>query len=127
VALDHVEVIVNGKVTASVPLKGDRRMARGTLTVPIATSGWMVLRAWADEPAWPVLDLYPFASTSPIYVKVGDAETRSAEDAAYFGQWVDRLRRDVSQRRDWNNDSEKADVFSTLDQASAIFAARAGS
>jgi Tol biopolymer transport system component len=127
VALDHVEVIVNGKVTATVPLKGDRRTARGTLTLPIATSGWMVLRAWADEPAWPVLDLYPFASTSPIYVKVGDAETRSAEDAAYFVQWVNRLRRAAAERRDWNNDSEKADVFSTLDQASAIFAARAGS
>jgi hypothetical protein len=127
VALDHVEIIVNGKVAATVPLTAERMLARGTVTLPFAASGWVVLRAWADEPAWPILDLYPFGSTSPVYVKVGDAEPRSKEDAAYFVQWVDRLRQAAEARHDWNTDSERNDVMTTLDQARAVYVARGGS
>jgi Tol biopolymer transport system component len=127
VALDHIELIVDGKVAATVPLSKDRMLAKGTVTLPFHESGWVVLRAWADEPEWPVLDLYPFGSTSPVYVKVGDAEPRSNEDAAYFVQWVDRLRQSADARHDWNTDAERAAVMATLDQARAVYVARGGS
>ena len=34
-------------------------------------SGWFLLRARSDRAIEPVLDLYPYATTSPIYVTVG--------------------------------------------------------
>ncbi|HEX9488194.1 MAG TPA: CehA/McbA family metallohydrolase, partial [Gemmatimonadales bacterium] len=73
VPIDHLEVIGNGSVVATIPLKGDRMSATEPVSIPIAKSGWYVLRAWSDRPALPVLDLYPFGSTSPIYVRVGRA------------------------------------------------------
>jgi len=82
VPLDHVEVVANGEVAGTVPLAADRMSARGSVTVPFETSGWLLLRAWADKPAWPVLDLYPFASTSPVYVRIGEQDPRSPDDAA---------------------------------------------
>ncbi|HZN05071.1 MAG TPA: CehA/McbA family metallohydrolase, partial [Candidatus Polarisedimenticolia bacterium] len=91
VALDHVELVANGRTVGTVPLAADRMSARGSVAVPFEASGWIVLRAWADKPAWPILDLYPFASTSPVYVRVGDEEPRSPEDAAYFVKWLDRV------------------------------------
>ena len=39
----------------------------------------------------PILDAYPYATTSPIYVRVGDEAVKSHEDAAYFVAWIDRL------------------------------------
>ena len=91
VPVDHLQVIGNGKVVAEVPLTGDRTRAEATLTLPAAGSGWYVLRALSDRPRLPVLDLYPFASTSPVYVRVGDQPVRSAADAAWFVRWVDRV------------------------------------
>ena len=39
----------------------------------------------------PVLDGYPFATTSPIYVTLGGAPVRSPADARYFEAWIDRV------------------------------------
>src|SRR5256885_2747796 len=76
VPVDHLEIVGNGKVVATIPLSGDHRMVRDTVGIPVATSGWYVLRAWSERARTPVLDLYPFASTSPIYVRVGDQPVR---------------------------------------------------
>src|SRR5207247_4337341 len=59
VPLDHVEVVGNGRVVATVELRGDRTRAEAAVDLPAAGSGWYVLRAWADRPRLPVLDLYP--------------------------------------------------------------------
>ena len=126
VALDHVEVVANGRIAGTVPLAADRMSARGTVTVPFETSGWIVLRAWADKPGWPILDLYPFGSTSPVYVQVGDAPPRSPEDAAYFVKWLDRVIGSARDRREWNTDAERDAVMATLDAARREFVARGG-
>ena len=126
VALDHVEVVANGRIAGTVPLAGDRLSARGTVSVPVEESGWIVLRAWADEPTWPILDLYPFGSTSPVYVQVGDTEPRSPEDAAYFVKWVDRVIASARNRKEWNTDAERAEVMATLEAARKEFLSRGG-
>src|SRR5439155_1250227 len=82
VPVDHLEIVGNGAVVATISLSGDRTRARDTVSIPVARSGWYVLRAYSDRAELPVLDLYPFAPTSPIYVQVGDQLVRSAADAA---------------------------------------------
>ena len=65
------------------------------MTIPISQSGWCLLRAWSDKAEHPVLDAYPYATTSPIYVTVAGSAAKPTEDAAYFIAWIDRMIRDA--------------------------------
>jgi len=69
----------------------------------------------------PVLDLYPFASTSPIYVSVGGAAVRSPDDAGFFMRWIERLERETRANTSWNTSAEQAAVLRTLQDARAVF------
>ena len=126
VPVDHLEIVGNGQVVAMIPLRGDRMTASDSVVIPVARSGWYLLRAYGDRAAMPVLDLYPFASTSPIYVHVGDQPVRSANDAAFFLRWIDRIESAARAGASWNTPSEQADVLSQLTQARAVFRALAG-
>jgi len=96
------------------------------LTVPVQASGWLVLRARGDGPREPVLDLYPFASTSPVYVSVRGAPARSAEDARFFVRWVDRVARAAAARTDWNTVAERDTTLALLERARLEFVRRGG-
>ncbi|TFH67098.1 MAG: hypothetical protein E4G90_00115, partial [Gemmatimonadales bacterium] len=82
VPVDHLEVIRNGRVAVSIPLTGGEAVDT-VVSLPVEESSWYVVRAYADHPREPILDLYPFASTSPLYVTVGGRPIRSREDAMY--------------------------------------------
>jgi dipeptidyl aminopeptidase/acylaminoacyl peptidase len=124
VPVDHLELIGNGEVVASIPLRDDRTAADTTLTVMARGSGWFLLRAYGDGPREPVLDLYPYASTSPVYVTVGGAPPRSREDARFFTRWVDRVTAAASARTEWNTTAERDSVLALLARARAVYAAR---
>ena len=57
--VDHLEVIWNGRVVASLNTGADRRAADVSGEVPSTGSGWLLLRAWNDGPDADVLDIYP--------------------------------------------------------------------
>ncbi len=124
VPVDHLEIIGNGKVVATIPLHGDRTTARDSVSIPVNASGWYVLRAYSDRAAMPVLDLYPFASTSPIYVSVNDTPVRSAEDAEFFVRWIVRLEQVADSSTAWNTPAERATVLRALADAQSVFTAR---
>jgi len=126
VPVDHLQIIGNGKVVATIALKGDRMSARDSVSIPVTTSGWYVLRAYSDRAEMPVLDLYPFASTSPIYVTVGGRPARSADDAAFFLRWLDRLEAAARASSAWNTSSEQSAVLGQLAEARRVFSSRAG-
>ena len=71
-----------------------------------------------------MLDLYPYATTGPIYVSVGGAPIRSAGDAAYFVQWIDRLISGAQAYRWFNTASEREHVLDLLHRARAEFERR---
>jgi hypothetical protein len=71
-----------------------------------------------------VLDLYTYATTSPVYVIVGGQPIRSAADAEYFMAWIDRLTAAVGQHPGWNGKEEQGTVLATLAKARAEFARR---
>jgi len=121
VPIDHLEIIGNGTVVATIPLDADRMTAHATVMVPVKGSGWYVLRAYSDRAEMPVLDLYPFASTSPIYVRVGDEPVRSADDAAFFVRWIERLEQTARASSAWNTLAEQANVLQLLARARAVF------
>jgi len=121
VPVDHLQIVCNGAVAVDLKLSADRQSVDQRGTIPISHSGWCLLRAWADKPEYPVLDLYPYATTSPIYVKVGDSAPKSPEDAAYFMAWIDRLVKSVASNQDWNTEAEKAAILHLCDEARGVY------
>ena len=121
VPIDHVELVRNGRVVASVPLEAGRMRASATVPLTADESGWHVVRAYADGPRLPVLDLYPYASTSPIYVTVNGRPVRSVEDAEFFLVWLERLREETAAHRDWNAAAEREATLRLLADARAEF------
>ena len=124
VPVDHLEIVRNGQVVAELPLQGDRTRLVTSLRLPVRESGWYLLRARGNESAYPVLDVYPYATTSPIYVIVGGRPIRSRADAEYFIGWIGRLEAGARAHRDWNSDDEKATTLETLRRARQEFLSR---
>jgi hypothetical protein len=125
VPLEHLEIVCNGNVVKEIPLAGERTVADARGTITLGRSGWCVLRAWNQNGTHPVLDLYPYATTSPIYITVGGAPARSREDVAYFLAWVDRLIANAQANTAWNSADEKEIVLKQLRDAREVWAGRA--
>jgi hypothetical protein len=125
VPVDHLELVFNGRVVAEFPLAGSKKSASIRRAITVERSGWYTLRARSDHATPPVLDIYPFASTSPIYVTVGDQPIRSPEDAVYFRTWVERLVDAAKRHGGWNSEEEKQKVLHLLDAAHEEYRRRA--
>ncbi|HEX8812738.1 MAG TPA: CehA/McbA family metallohydrolase, partial [Terracidiphilus sp.] len=121
VPIDHLEVICNRHVVRELKLNGDRESADVEDAIPVSQSGWCLLRTWSEKAEHPVLDTYPYATTSPVYVTVAGSAEKPAEDAAYFIAWIDRMMKDVSSNRDWNTEAEKTSVLDLLNRARGIY------
>ena len=61
------------------------------------------------------VDLYPYATTGPIYVNVPGPP--APEDAAYFVAWMDRVVEAALARGGWNSEQEKTDTLAYLNAA----------
>jgi hypothetical protein len=121
VPVDHLEIVRNGEVVVEIPLSGDRTKASTNIQVPVRGSGWYLLRARGKAPAYPILDVYPYATTSPIYVTVDRQPISSPRDATYFVAWIDRLEAAAERNRDWNSEEEKRQVLGQIREARAEF------
>jgi TolB protein len=117
VPVDHLQIVCNGKVARELAMNGDRSSARVQGSIPLDASGWCVLRAFSDKAEYPILDLYPYATTSPVYVSMAGGPVRSTADAAYFVGWVDRLISAARSNASWNTEAEKESVLSMLQEA----------
>ncbi|HVW69450.1 MAG TPA: CehA/McbA family metallohydrolase [Steroidobacteraceae bacterium] len=121
VAVDHLDVVCNGKVMHSF-IHG-KAIAHGEFrgTVALERSGWCVLRAFTDGGRYPVLDNYAYATTSPIYVTIGGTKPKSPVDADFFLAWIDRVSEATAAYPDWHNADEKAHVMRNLQAARAVY------
>jgi len=122
VPVDHLQIVCNGKVSQELAMNSERTGAHVDGSIPLEASGWCVLRAFSDKAEYPILDLYPYATTSPVYVSVAGARMHSATDAAYLVAWVDRLISSARSNTSWNTDAEKASVLSMLQEARQKYA-----
>jgi Tol biopolymer transport system component len=121
VPVDSLQVVSNGRVVHDVPLTGNRTSATVNIPLQVAGSAWFTVRAFARQSRHPVLDLYPFATTSPIYVTVGGQPIRSRDDAMYFVQWISQLTQQAQRHMGWNSETELQQVVADLRRAQAHF------
>ena len=82
IAVETVEIIVNGKVVweSSGIGAGEKKTYSGTVDLP--AGGWIAARAYGGEMTWPGMDSYPFAHTSPIWIERIGSTDPVAEKAA---------------------------------------------
>ncbi len=121
VPVERLEIVANGVAVARVPLSGDSTRADAVIPLPITRSGWLTLRAWSSRSHPGVLDGYPFATTSPIYVIVGNRPIRSPDDSAYFVRWIERLEQAAAAHPGWNSEAEKQEVMERLGRAKTFY------
>jgi len=122
VPLEHLQIVCNGKVARELAMNGDQMSAHVNGSIQIEASGWCVLRAFSDKAEYPILDLYPYATTSPVYISVAGAPVHNAANSAYFVAWIDRLIAASQANTSWNTDAEKQSVLSMLQQARVKYA-----
>ena len=125
VAIDHLELVQNGRVVASHRLSKARTHADVSGKLNLRESGWIVLRAWNDGADPLILDLYPYGTTSPLYVSVGGTPTKSPADAKYFVHWLDRVIAAAEGRTDYNDDREREATLDYLHAAQAVYVKKA--
>jgi hypothetical protein len=117
VAVDHLQIVCNGKVTRELELSADHKHSQVEGMLPIESTGWCILRAFSDKAEYPILDLYPYATTSPVYVNVADVPLHSTRDVAYFLAWMERLTSAAQSSSAWNTETEKQSVLAIFEKA----------
>jgi hypothetical protein len=121
VPVDHLELVVNGEVVKAFELGADRTTFDGEGTLALPPGGWVLLRAWNDNAHPDILDIYPYATTNPVWVE-GEV-VPDARDAAYFVAWIDRIIAAADARTDWNTADEERETLDYLREARATYAA----
>jgi hypothetical protein len=124
VPVDHLEVVWNGEVVKTVSPDAKRMNADFDGTLTVKGSGWLLLRAWNDKSNPDVFDIYPYATTNPVFVTVDGKTLRSQEDADYFIAWIGRVRESAESHPDYNSADERAAVLAHIDKAMKVFESR---
>lgn len=121
VSVDHLQVVCDGEVVRELPLSPDRQSANASGDLAVGKSEWCLLRALSDKSEYPVLDSFPYATTSPIYLDVAGKLQVHGKEAAYFVAWIDRLVDGAESSSAWNNMEEKEVVMKLLRDARAVY------
>jgi hypothetical protein len=119
--VDHLEVVWNGAVVAALSPDRDRRTADARGEIPVRGSGWLLLRAWNDGPDPHVMDIYPYATTSPIYVRMADQPRRSREAGEYFLRWLAQLQTATERNADYRSATERRAVLDDIARARTFY------
>lgn len=123
VPVERLELVWNGEVLRRLPLSEDGRRSDAEGELELEGSGWLLLRAGGEKARPEVMDLYPFATTNPIFVEAGGRPYRDPEAGRFFLRWLDRMRPVVAAHPDWRTPEEAAEVLRDLDAARAVYAA----
>lgn len=97
VPIEHFEVIWNGEVIVKHTLQAPMTSADVAGTLKVKGSGWLLLRAWGEIGQRDLPDLYPYASTNPIYIKSESPNAQQKAAATYFLRWVNRIEAKVKE------------------------------
>lgn len=124
VAVEHLELVQNGKVVKVFAPGGDRHTFDGEGDIEV-DGGWLLLRAWNDGADPEVLDLYPYATTNPIWLGDHVRAASAPSDATWFADWLTRTIEAASARDDYNTAEEKRATLDYLNQAREAYRAMA--
>ena len=130
----HVKLVANSvrRLAAEVVhLQHDLETSQVELGLPTSSvelgnlRGWILLRATNRTPQTLVQDIYPYATTNPVWIESAVSAPAPTEDARYFMRWIDRVIESASARDDYNTDEEREQTLRYLRDARAVYEAKA--
>lgn len=121
VPVDKIELVHNGIVVRTIEPADGTQSIDFDGRIRFDASGWLVLRAWSADPHPDILDMYPYATTSPVYVTVDGMAQKSRKDAEYFLAWVERIRESAAAHTAYNSQAERDTVLANIDKAIEVF------
>jgi hypothetical protein len=124
VPIDHLELVINGKVVQALAMDRTRTQADFSGTIDAPASGWLLVRAWNDNAHPLVLDIYPYGTTNPVFFQAPSAATHCGPDADYFLAWLDRLEQAASAHDGYNTPKEKDLTLGEIREAKEVFKQR---
>lgn len=119
VPIEHLQVLVNGEVVRELETGADGMGAEFTGAIDVEGGGWILLRAFSDENAAEIFDLYPYASTTPVWIE--PAAPAGTCDAGYFLAWLDRIEAVAKSHPDYNTDAERERLLRDVSAARAVY------
>lgn len=121
IPVDHLEIVVNGEVVRRLDIGKNGRETELKGNLEITQTSWVLLRAWNEGSHPDVLDIYPYATTNPVFVQVADQPMKSPKDADYFIAWIERIAEAANVHPDYNTQQEQQQVMQHLSQARERF------
>jgi hypothetical protein len=120
VAIERVEIIVNGKVVRTETPGGDGRSLEASFELSLPGSGWIAARAIGPAHRH-IADTRPFAQTSPVHVVRNGKRHVSAADARFLMDAVEAMWQHVSTRNRWTSPAERDSFRQAVDRAKAVY------
>jgi TolB protein len=124
VPIDHLELVVNGKVTRTLRTGKDRTTADFEGSTRVTGNGWLLVRAWNDGATPEVFDIYPYGTTNPVFFHTEGATTHCGPDAEFFLKWLNRLDAAAAKHPDYNTQAERDATLREISEAKQIISQR---
>lgn len=121
VPVQHLQILVNGVVARELDTGTDGMGADFSGTLEVAAGDWLLLRAYSDDNAAEIFDLYPYATTSPVWIGGDQAAGAGQCDTGYFLAWLDRVEKVVAAHPDYNTDAERERLLRDVAAARAVY------
>jgi len=120
VPIDRFEIVWNGEVIAKHTLAGTMTTADVNGSIKVKGSGWLLLRTWSDKAHPDLPDLYPYASTNPVYINSQAKNPLQKNAAAYFLKWINRIEAKAKELS-YRTEAEKAAVMKDIQSAKSFY------
>jgi hypothetical protein len=124
VPIDHLELIVNGKVVRTLHMIKGRTGADFEGSARVTGNGWILVRAWNDGAIPEVFDIYPYGTTNPVFFRTSGVGTHCGPDADFFLKWLSRLEAAASVHPAYNTPAERDATLREISAAAAVIAQR---
>jgi hypothetical protein len=121
IPVQFIEVVWNGEVMASHSLKVPVTSLDIKGSVNVKGPGWLLLRAWSSNAHPDLLDMYAYASTSPIYITVPGQKLRSKSSGEYFLNWLSRLESTTNSNGNFRTEEERNIILNDIKKARAVY------
>ncbi|MBS1976708.1 MAG: CehA/McbA family metallohydrolase [Bacteroidetes bacterium] len=124
VPVDRIELVYNGRVIALHNGEG-KKIFQMQGAIQAKESGWILLRAWNQKAQPDHYDLYPYATTNPVFLMGGAANTAQKNSAAYLLKWVERIESRLA-TLSFRDDAERAKVMKDAAEAKDYYSRLVG-
>lgn len=121
VPIEKIEVVYNGDVVATHSGASPMMQADVSGMLTLRENGWVLFRVWNAGPHPDIFDVYPYATTNPVFIYQGIPSSKSAGSAAYFIKWINRIEKMAKESPNFRSETERAVVLKDMAAARTYY------